>query len=161
MKQPEIRIETVSMRLIYIRFKGSYSDFRKESKTMVKKLFAYAGKYDMVDKSFTKVMTLYHDNPYITKGSNLRTSVAMLIPDDVHCVEEGDICEMTVVGKFGVGSFEISAKEYGEAWDYMYHEWLFKEAVTPRDAVPFELYVDEPPRNMKDTSHTDIYIPIE
>lgn len=29
-----------------------------------------------------------------------------------------------------------------------------------RDAVPFELYVSEPPKNFKDKSLTDIYIPI-
>lgn len=42
----------------------------------------------------------------------------------------------------------------------MYHEWLFKDKQKARDAVPFELYVTEPPKNSKDKSLTNIYIPI-
>ncbi|MFW7394715.1 GyrI-like domain-containing protein, partial [Vagococcus fluvialis] len=66
----------------------------------------------------------------------------------------------SISGKFGVGHFNISAKEYEQAWHYMYQEWLFKDESQIRDAVPFELYVTEPAKNMTDKSLTDIYIPI-
>ena len=59
-----------------------------------------------------------------------------------------------------VGHFELSLNDYGKAWEYMYNEWLFKKNVEPRDTFPFELYVTEPPKNFKDKSFTDIYIPI-
>ena len=42
----------------------------------------------------------------------------------------------------------------------MYQEWLFKDDQKARDAVPFELFVTEPPKNFRDKSFTDIYIPI-
>lgn len=42
----------------------------------------------------------------------------------------------------------------------MYQEWLFKDKAKPRDDVPFEMYITEPPKKMRDKSLTDIYIPI-
>lgn len=94
MEKPNITIENFDKRVIYVRFKGSYTAFRKKS-------------------------------------------------------------------RFAIGHFEISAMEYEAAWQYMYQEWLFKGEEKPRDSFPFELYVTEPPKQLKGKSFTDIYIPIE
>jgi AraC family transcriptional regulator len=161
MEKPNIKIENIDIRVIYVRFKGSYVDFRKNSRKLFNQLFKFAKERDLIIENVTKVLTIYQDNPFITDEKNLRTSVAMTIPKDVEINEIEDINVMTINGKYGVGHFEISAKEYGEAWNYMYNQWLFKEKVKPRDTFPFELYVTEPPKNMKDKSFTDIYIPIE
>ena len=103
---------------------------------------------------------VFHYNRYRVE-KNLRTSIAMTIPNNTKVMESGSICLSSISGKFGVGHFEISAKEYGGAWKYMYQEWLHKDDGKARNAVPFELYVTEPPRNLKDKSFTDIYIPIK
>ncbi|QLY81257.1 AraC family transcriptional regulator [Clostridium intestinale] len=161
MEKPNIKIENIDIRVIYVRFKGSYVDFRKNSRKLFNQLFKFAKERDLIIENVTKVLTIYQDNPFITDEKNLRTSVAMTIPKDVEINEIEEINVMTINGKYGVGHFEISAKEYGEAWNYMYNQWLFKEKVKPRDTFPFELYVTEPPKNMKDKSFTDIYIPIE
>ena len=147
-------------KIIYIRFRGSYQEFRKNSRRLFNELFQFATANDVVIPDVTKVLTIYDDNPFITDEKNLRTSVAMTIPSDVQIVESGNVCLSRLSGKFAVGHFELSAKEYGDAWKYMYQEWLFKDDSRARDAVPFELYVTEPPRNFKDKSLTDIYIPI-
>lgn len=162
MKEPNITIEELKeLKIIYLRFRGSYLDFRKNSRNMFRKLFEFASKNNLVIENFTKVLTIYNDNPFITNEKNLRTSIAMTIPNNIEVKEEGDICITSISGKFGVGHFEISPKEYGEAWEYMYKEWLFKGKEKPRDSVPFELYVTEPSKNLKVKSFTDIYIPIE
>ncbi|WP_101773746.1 AraC family transcriptional regulator [Peptostreptococcus faecalis] len=162
MNKPSISIENnVEMRIIYIRFRGTYLEFRKSSNKLFKELFAFAEKNDLIIPEVTKVMTIYNDNPFITGDNNLRTSIAMTIPKDVEILEEGQICVSSLSGKFAIGHFDISLKEYEEAWKYMYEEWLFKGDQTPRDSIPFELYVTEPPKNFKGKSLTDIYIPIE
>ena len=149
-----------NLNIIYIRFRGSYAAFRKQSRKMFNELFEFATKNELIIENETKVLTIYDDNPFITDAKNLRTSVAMTIPNDRPIQETGNICLSSISGKFGVGHFELSAKEYGDAWQYMYQEWLFKDERKVRDAVPFELYVTEPPRNSKEKSLTDIYIPI-
>ena len=150
-----------NQRIIYIRFRGSYVDFRKQSRKMFKELFEFATKNDLIVPDVTKVLTIYNDNPFITDDKNLRTSVAMTVPSDAKIIDSGNICESSISGKFGVGHFELSVKQYGEAWQYMYQEWFFKDKAKPRDAVPFEMYITKPPKNTKDNSLTDIYIPID
>ena len=149
-----------NQKIIYIRFRGSYLKFRKNSRKLFKELFEFGTKNELINPDVTKVLTIYNDNPFITKDENLRTSIAMTVPNDVEIVESGNVCVSSISGKFGVGHFNISAKEYEQAWHYMYQEWLFKDESQIRDAVPFELYVTEPAKNMKDKSLTDIYIPI-
>lgn len=150
-----------NVKIIYIRFKGSYAEFRRKSGKMSKELFKFASDNDLLDPKTTKVLTMYDDNPFITDEKNLRTSIAMTMPNDCEIKETGEICLSNISGKFMVGHFELSPKEYGDAWKYMYEEWLFKNEAQARDAIPFELYVTEPPRNFKDKSFTDIYIPIK
>lgn len=161
MEKPNVSIEYVNTRVIYIRFKGSYLAFRKNSRNMFNQLFKFATENHLIVENVTKVLTIYHDNPFITDAKNLRTSVAMTIPQDAIINEIDDINVLEIKGKFGVGHFEISAMEYEKAWHTMYHEWLFKSEEKPRDSFPFELYVSEPPKRLKDKSFTDIYIPIE
>lgn len=163
METPTITIEEMDCDLLYIRFRGSYTAFRKASRSLLKELFQFAEEQQLIDPDQTKIMTIYDDNPFITEDKHLRTSVAMTIPTDTAVQESGQICRTSLTGTFAVAHFELSAKEYGDAWHYIYHDWLFKEAnaITPRDAAPFELYVTEPPKNAKDKSFTDFYIPIE
>lgn len=161
MNEPTITIENLDeMKLIYVRFRGIYSEFRKKSRKMFETLFRFAQSNNLIVEDVTKVLTIYHDNPFITDSKNLRTSVAMTIPKDADIVENEEVSEMTITGKFGVGHFEISPSEYEEAWQYMYQKWLFAGNAEPRDAVPFELYVTEPPKSFKGKSFADIYIPI-
>lgn len=162
MIKPEIAIKDKSFRVIYIRFRGEYVAFRKASRKMFNELFAFANKNDLIIEGETKVLTIYHDNPYITNSKNLKTSVAMTIPAGTKIAKEGRICEMKFSGKYAILSFELKLNEYEEAWKYAYNEWLLiNNDIKPRDDFPFELYVTEPPRNLKSRSLTDIYIPVE
>ena len=162
MIKPEVEIKDKSFHVIYIRFRGEYIEFRKESRKMFNELFAFAKKNDLIVDGETKVLTIYHDNPYITDGKNLKTSVAMTIPVNTKIAEEGRICAMKFSGKYAILSYDLKLNEYEEAWKYAYNEWLLiNDDIKPRDDFPFELYVTEPPRNLKSRSLTDIYIPVE
>jgi len=161
MENPNIETKEVELKVIYVRFKGSYLEFRKNAMKMFKKLEKYALKNNLIIDQFTKVMTCYHDNPFITDQDNLRTSVALSVPMTFNVKEDDDISQMIIKGKYAILHYSLTLKEYEEAWKYSYHEWLFKSHHKPRDTFPFELYVTKPPRNFRDTSFTDIYIPIE
>ncbi len=161
MHEPTITITDFNERVIYTRFRGSYAAFRRKARDMLNELLEFANLHDLLDPKASKVMTLYHDNPHITGSDNLRTSMAMTIPRDSTVRESGSITIMEIKGTYGVGHFELSAGEYSQAWDHMYHEWLFKSGRKARDTFPFELYVTEPPKSRTVTSLTDLYIPIE
>jgi len=162
MEIPNITIEELKdVRVIYIRFRGTYIEFRKNSRRLFNQIFKFAQDNDLIIENQTKVLTIYHDNPFITDEKNLRTSVAMTVPNDAKFVETDNITSMIINGKFGIGHFHLSPSEYGEAWTYMYQNWLFVGSEKPRDSFPFEMYITEPPKKFKDKSYTDIYIPIE
>lgn len=161
MEIPTIEVKDIEFKVIYVRFKGSYLEFRRNAMKMFKKLEKYAIKHNLLVDQLTKVMTLYHDNPFITDQDNLRTSVALSVPLSFIVNDDDEIGELMIQGKYAVLHYSLTLKDYEEAWWYAYHDWLFKSNVKPRDTFPFELYVTKPPRNFKDTSLTDIYIPIE
>ena len=161
MEKPTITKENIDMKVIYIRFRGTYLEFRRNALKMYKELVAFADKNNLIIPDVTRIITIYHDNPFITKGTDLRTSMAMTVPLDSKYEEEGNICTMNISGKYAILHYNLSRKEYDEAWKYSYHEWLFKSNEKPRDTFPFEMYITEPPKNAKDKSLTDIYIPIE
>lgn len=161
MIKPDISIKTLDHQpILYIRFRGTYAAFRKKARSMFNELFKHAQDHELIDPNYTKILTVYHDNPFITDESNLRTSIAMTLPQDVEAIENETICKGSLDGKFLVGRFDLAGKDYGEAWKHMYQTYILNGVYTPRDAVPFELYVSEPPRNLKETSITEIYIPI-
>jgi AraC family transcriptional regulator len=162
MEIPTFEVKDIEFKVIYVRFKGSYLEFRKNAMKMFKKLEKYAIKHNLLVDQLTKVMTLYHDNPFITDQENLRTSVALSVPHSFIVNDDDDeIGELMIQGKYAVLHYSLTLKDYEEAWRYAYHEWLFKSNIKPRDTFPFELYVTKPPRNFKESSLTDIYIPIE
>jgi len=162
MESPNITIEELqNMRVIYVRFRGTYIEFRKNSRRLFNQIFSFAKENNLIIENVTKVLTIYHDNPFITNEKDLRTSVAMTVPLDAKFQETDEITSMIISGKYGVGHFHLSPSEYGEAWKYMYENWLFIGSEKPRDSFPFEMYITEPPKKFKDKSYTDIYIPIE
>jgi AraC family transcriptional regulator len=88
-------ITTVNLdnqKIIYIRFRGSYLEFRKNSRKLFKELFEFGTKNELINPDVTKVLTMYNDNPFITKDENLRTSIAMTVPNDMEIVESGNVC---------------------------------------------------------------------
>ena len=93
---------------------------------MFKQLFAFATKNNLINPEFTKVLTMYNDDPFITDEKNLRTSIAMTVPNDIDIIEEGEICVSKITGRFGIGRFNVSRNEYGKTWEEMYQGWLFK-----------------------------------
>lgn len=161
MEKPIIEKNKIDLKVIYITFKGTYVGYRRNSLKMWKELVNFAEKNNLIIPDTTKIITIYHDNPFITKETELRTSMAMTIPKDYKYIEEGNIATMNITGKYAILHYNLSRKEYDEAWKYSYNEWLFKSEEKPRNTFPFEMYITEPPKNTKDKSLTDIYIPIE
>ncbi|MDD3129425.1 MAG: GyrI-like domain-containing protein [Candidatus Izemoplasmatales bacterium] len=162
MEKPVISIKNnISMKVIYLSFKGNYIEFRKNSQSMYENLFKFAIANNLLRGEKNLIMTIYHDNPFITKVDELNTSVAMTIEDGLIIPEDNLIKSMVISGNFAIARFNLRLNDYGEAWGYIYKDWLFNSQYVPRNSFPFEMYITKPPRNFKDTSVTDIYIPIE
>ncbi|MBI9051856.1 MAG: GyrI-like domain-containing protein [Anaerolineaceae bacterium] len=65
------------------------------------------------------------------------------------------------VGKFAVFEHHGEYETLWKTWKAIYHEWLPQSEYTPRDAMPFEVYVKNKFEYKKEEMLTEIYIPIE
>ena len=144
MEKPIVEIKAINFKVIYVRYQGTYIGFRKQSMSMVNQLFAYAKKHQIPNNEKHKVMTLYHDNPYITQEHQLRTSVALMVPHDFDNVNDDVVGNLKIQGKYAIVHFHINRNEYGEAWNYAYFEYLFKSNEKARDSFPIEMYISAP-----------------
>ncbi|CAM3703868.1 GyrI-like domain-containing protein [Erysipelothrix urinaevulpis] len=157
--KPVISIEEIEFRIIYLRHKGAYKDFRKQASKMFKRLYSFGMSHEIVVEGVSKVLTIYDDNPYITDQDNLRTSVAFTCSNNNPVNLEDEITEKMIHGKYAVVHLNLSPKEYKEAWENVYRDWITQEEYTLRDAPPFEMYLEEP--SSKEQRNVDFYIPIQ
>jgi len=56
MNNPEITKNDIEIRVIYIKFKGTYVEFRKNSRKLFNELFKFAIKNNLVEEGVTKVL---------------------------------------------------------------------------------------------------------
>ena len=64
----------------------------------------------------SECLSMYHDDPETVPAAEQRISVGFTVPEGTK--GEGNIQIMKIpAGKFFIGSFEIFANEYGQAWE--------------------------------------------
>ncbi|PJI08082.1 MULTISPECIES: AraC family transcriptional regulator [Clostridium] len=151
-----------SIHVAYVRHMGSYKNLAINFSKLLEKLYKYAAKQKLIEAGRTKFLAIYHDNPEFTEADKLRTSICIIIPDDVLVEENSDVGSMILSsGKYVVGHFNIFQDEFSDAWDFMYGEWLTNSGFKPRDSFPFEVYLNDPNTNPEHKILVDIYLPIE
>lgn len=155
-KNVEVK-ELQKMVVAYVRYTGPYKGDEKLFEKLWNKLFTWAGPRELIGKSDTKMLIIYHDDPGITDEKKLRTSVCISVPEDTKV--NGEIGKMEVEGgKYVIARFEVTADEFEEAWSWVYGEWLPKSGYQPDDKPCFEMYPEEP----KDGKFTvDICVPVK
>jgi AraC family transcriptional regulator len=86
----------------------------------------------------------------------------MLLPKDFVPKENDKLGVMKIEGGlYAIGRFEIQQEQFQDAWDFMYQQWLIASNYVPRDACPFELYLNNPIEEKDHHIEVDIYMPIE
>ncbi len=149
-------------RAIYVRHTGTYETLAREYPLLLKKLLAYAGKQNLLVEDENWLLAMYHDNPEFGEESQFRTSLCLTIPEELRVQEDGILGVMTLEeGLYAVGHFRIQQEQYGDAWNYMYREWLSGSGYVPRNSYPFEVYLNNPDYDENHINEVDIYVPIE
>ncbi len=159
----EVRLETFpECQVIYVRHTGNYKSLGREFARLIRALFSYAKKQNLLRQDENKILVMYHDNPEFGKEEQFRTSLCMTVPKDCTAKEDGKLGVTTVeAGLYAVGHFEVRAEEFDRAWDYMYQKWLMTSGYVPRNASPFEVYLNNPKEEKNHIIKVDIYVPVE
>lgn len=146
----------------YVRHTGTYETLAKEYEGLIQMLFVHADNQHLLVDGQNWVLAIYHDNPEFGEESQFRTSLCLTVPEDIQIQEDGILGRMKLEGGlYAVGHFQIQQEQYGDAWNYMYQQWLTGSGYVPRNSYPFEVYLNDPYANERHIHEVDIYVPIE
>jgi len=127
------------MTVAYVRYMGPYAGNEKLFETLFGKLYSWAAPRGLDKRPEAKNLIIYHDNPEITEEEKLRVSVCLTVPEDTEV--NGEIGKMEIPGGlYAMASFNLSADEYGEAWNWTFGQWLPSSGYLPDERPCFELY---------------------
>lgn len=147
--------EMPAMNVVYCRHTGEF----KQIKQAYEKLFKWAGPRGLLAGNDWRSITYYHDDPNITDLDKVRQSACLTVSHDVKV--EGEIGKLQIpAGRYAVGHFEISEREFQEAWDTMCL-WVSQSGYQPVDACPYELYLNNHEEHPEKKFIVDICIPVK
>lgn len=147
--------EMPAMELVYYRHMG---DFAKIGEAYGK-LMQWAGPRGLLNSPNVKTVTVYHDDPNVTKIENVRQSACITVDSPVKT--EGEFGNLTIPqGKYVVGSFEIDATQFTESWNSVC-VWLSESGYQPDDRNSYELYHNNHEEHPEKKFVVDICIPVK
>ena len=145
------------LQVAYLRHIGPYQGNEGLFEKLWNELFAWAGPRGLLEvKDFISIV-VYHDDPNLTDDSKLRMSLCITVPEETKV--DGKIGRMEIdAGKYVVARFELTAQDFGAAWQWVYGTWLPSSGYQPDDKPSFEIYPEEP----KDGKFVvDICVPVK
>lgn len=163
----QITIENLEEKqMAYVRHTGTYETLAQEYANLIQTLFVHAHNQHLFTAgqgTFQNwILAIYHDNPEFGEENQFRTSLCLTVPEDIQIHEDGIIGRMKLEGGlYAVGHFQIQQEQYGDAWNYMYQEWILGSGYVPRNSYPFEVYRNDPNTDERHINVVDIYVPIE
>jgi AraC family transcriptional regulator len=155
-KSMEVK-ELPKMAVAYVRNIGPYNGDQKMFQDLRNKLFTWAGAKGLFMGNGFKFLVLYHDDPNVALGENLRMSLCLTVPPETKV--DGEIGKMEIeAGKYAIARFELTGQEFQLAWNWVYGQWLPVSGYQPDDKPYFEMYTDEP----KDGNYViDFCVPVK
>lgn len=159
----QITLETLAEKQVaYVRHTGTYETLAIEYPRLIQTLIDHAIEQHLFVDDKNWVLAMYHDNPEFGTESQFRTSLCLTVPDNIAIREDGILGKMILEGGlYAVGHFLIEQEQYGDAWDFMYQEWIAGSGYVPRDYNPFEVYRSVPSNSDCKIHEVDIYVPVE
>lgn len=161
----ELKVDVVvkelpEMHLAYVRHVGPYAGDQELFNRLFGKLMQWAGPRGLCYQPGTKFITVYHDEPSITEESKQRISCGLTVAPDTEV--DGDISKLVIpTGTYALGHFEITADQYGAAWEAMYKGWLPESGYQPDDRPCFEDYLNDPKEHPENKHIVDICVPVK
>lgn len=148
--------------LVYIRHVGTYKSLGRTFAKWMQELFRLSHKQGLLKDGKNKFLVMYHDNPEFGDEKHFRTSLCLTVPEGCVAKEDGKLGVTKLEGGlFAVGHYEINPGQFEDAWDHMYRNWLMMSGYVPRNATPYEVYLNNPKEDKDGLIKVDIYVPIE
>ncbi len=159
--KPEIIVKSIpAFTVAYLRHIGPYKGDAELFGKLWNKLMVWAEPRGLLQQPDLKCPIIYHDDPEITDEQKLRISVCISVPENTKV--DGEIGKMEIpAGKYAVGHFEISDKEFQNAWDYMFADWMPNSGYQPDDRLCYELCLNDPSKHPEKKHIIEIHVPVK
>jgi len=146
------------VKLVYNRYSGPYMGDGALFQKLWDQLCSWAGPRGLISKE-TEYMSMYMDDPELTEEQKLRVTLAMTVKK---CPQDQTMGYMEWQGGlYGCSRFRLNEREYGEAWDWMFREWLPRSGFLPDDRPALERYLPDGDEDPHDGRHSvEICIPL-
>ncbi len=153
-----VEVKTIpEMNLAYIRHIGPYQGNENLFENLWNRLFGWAGPRGLLAQKDLQSLIIYHDDPNVTDEEKLRVSVCISVPEKTDT--GGEIGKMKLESaNYVVARFELDATQFGEAWNWVYAQWLPQSGYQPDDKPCFEMYPEEPKNGL---FTVDICVPVK
>ncbi|WP_298504934.1 AraC family transcriptional regulator [uncultured Maribacter sp.] len=133
-------------------------EFDKAS-NMFQRLVEWGHQNKVLDTSNFKAITIYHDNPNVTKTSKVRFSTCVTISENIST--DGEIRQQNLSeGIYAVALLEIKAEEISKAWKSLCI-WIVENGYEFSDGDYFEMYHNDHKTHPDHKFIMDICIPLE
>lgn len=143
----------------YVRHIGPYQANPDLFGRLFGKLFQWAGPRRLIGPD-TLVLCIYHDDPNITAPEKLRTDVCLSVPAGT--AVGGEVGTLTIpAGRYAFARVEITADQFGEAWDSVCGDWLPDSGYEPADGLSFEIYRNDHREHPEKKFIVDICVPVK
>jgi AraC family transcriptional regulator len=104
---------------------------------------------------------IYHDDPATTPAAELRSAACLEVPESFE-PGEGDSVELFTIpgGEHAVAVHRGPYSGLGEAYRWLYREWLPGSGRTAVDRPDFEIYLNDCATTPEEELETAIYVPL-
>lgn len=145
------------MTVAYNRSLGPYAGNNALYQKHRSELFAWAASKKLLNQKGFNYLVLYHDNPTVSLNNSQRMSLCVTIPTEVET--GGSIGKMEIEhGEYLICQCELAAKDFPQAWNWIYEVWFPNSNYVPAQKPYYELYPEQP---KGEVFRVDFYIPVE
>lgn len=130
----------------------------KGIETTFSKIVQWSNSKGLLANPNTNIMRVFHDSFKITDAQKVRMSIGISLQENIM---PDEIVSLTNIeaGKFIVGRFEISIKEFEQAWNSLFI-WMNENGYKKSEYNPYEIYYNNPSEHPQNKYEIDLCIPI-
>lgn len=161
-EQKVIGIEQCPIRYFaYLRYVGPYQGDGTLFQNLWTRFSRWAAPRGLFDpwESGPEYLAVYHNSPELTPDPLLRVSIGVTSKDPVEAKADFGSMELSA-GTYCSVPFVVGAKDYAEAWDWVYAVWLPQSGYIPGQGPAFERFHDDSSDLPPGKHRVDICLPI-
>ena len=148
------------VQVAYVEHVGNVEGDEEIFDVILERLLAWAAPQRLWDfPENTRLYLIYPDNPEETPPERRRLWLGINVPEETETA--GGIGTVTLPeGRYAVGAFKVTAREFGQAWSYMTEEWLPQSGFLSAGGYSFEIQKNDSSLDPQKKHVVDICIPV-